>query len=70
MSDLTGPRFESQIFRSRDERVTVRPTGRLTQMTQSLKIKILQQLFQKRQINLIKFFAAHTHLNDMSIHFD
>ena len=27
--DLTGPRFEPQTFRSRDERVTARPTGRL-----------------------------------------
>ena len=26
--DLTGPRFEPQTSRSRDERVTVRPTGR------------------------------------------
>ena len=29
MSDLTGPRFEPQTFRSRDERVTARRTGRL-----------------------------------------
>ena len=28
VSDLTGPRFELQTFRSRDERVTDRPTGR------------------------------------------
>ena len=28
LSDLTGPRFESQTSRSRDERVTARPTGR------------------------------------------
>ena len=28
VSDLTGPRFEPQAFRSRDERVTARPTGR------------------------------------------
>ena len=28
VSDLTGPRFEPQIFRSRDERVTARTTGR------------------------------------------
>ena len=27
VSDLTGPRFESQTSRSRDERVTARPTG-------------------------------------------
>ena len=27
-SDLTGPRFEPQTSRSRDERVTARPTGR------------------------------------------
>ena len=26
--DLTGPRFEAQTSRSRDERVTARPTGR------------------------------------------
>ena len=28
MSDLTGPRFEHQTSRSKDKRVTVRPTGR------------------------------------------
>ena len=28
VSDLTGPRFEPQTPRSRDERVTARPTGR------------------------------------------
>ena len=27
--DLTGPRFEPQTSRSRDERVTARPTGQL-----------------------------------------
>ena len=27
--DLTGPRFEFQTSRSRDERVTVRPTRRI-----------------------------------------
>ena len=31
-SDLTGPRFEPQTFRSRDERVTARPTGKLGQI--------------------------------------
>ena len=28
VSDSTGPRFELQTSRSRDERVTARPTGR------------------------------------------
>ena len=28
VSDLTGPRFEAQASRYRDERVTARPTGR------------------------------------------
>ena len=28
LSDLTGPRYEPQTFRSRDERVTARPVGR------------------------------------------
>ena len=28
VTDLTGPRFTPQAFRSRDERVTTRPTGR------------------------------------------
>ena len=28
VSDLTGPRFETQTSRSRDERVSARPTGR------------------------------------------
>ena len=28
VSDLTDPRFETQVSRSRDERVTARPTGR------------------------------------------
>ena len=27
VSNLTGPRFEPQTYRSRDERVTARPTG-------------------------------------------
>ena len=31
-SDLTGPRFEPQTSRSRDESVTARPTGRLIVM--------------------------------------
>ena len=30
--NLTGPRFEPQTSRSRDERVTVRPTGRRNQI--------------------------------------
>ena len=30
VSDLTGPKFEPQNSRSRDEHVTARPTGRLT----------------------------------------
>ena len=29
VSDLIGPRFELQTSRSREERVTARPTGRL-----------------------------------------
>ena len=29
VSDLTGPRFELQTSRSRDDRVTARPTGRM-----------------------------------------
>ena len=29
LSNLTGPRFKPQTSRSRDERVTARPTGRL-----------------------------------------
>ena len=28
VSDLTGPRFEPPTYRSRDKRVTARPTGR------------------------------------------
>ena len=32
VSDLTGPRFEPQTSRSRDERVTARPTGRLVEL--------------------------------------
>ena len=28
VSDLTDPRFEPQTYRSREERVTARPTGR------------------------------------------
>ena len=30
VSDLTGPRFEPQTSRLRNERVTARPTGRLS----------------------------------------
>ena len=32
VSDLTGPRFEPQTSRFRDERVTARPTGRYQNM--------------------------------------
>ena len=38
VSDLTGPRFEAQTSRSRDERVTARLTGRYSQY---LNCKIL-----------------------------
>ena len=37
VSDLTGLRFEPQTSRSRDERVTVRPTGRFRQGLQSVR---------------------------------
>ena len=41
MSDLTGPRFEPQNSRSRDERVAVRPAGRLVRLlTNSNEVKI------------------------------
>ena len=36
VSDLTGPRFEPQTCRSRDERVTALPTGRLVTYSMSL----------------------------------
>ena len=34
VSDLTGPRFEPQTSRSRDERVTARPTGRILELSE------------------------------------
>ena len=37
VSDLTGPRFELQTFRSRDERVTDRPTGRFNTIQKNRK---------------------------------
>ena len=30
LSDLTGPRYEHQTFRSRDKHVVARPTGKLS----------------------------------------
>ena len=33
VSDLTGPRFKPRTFRSRDNRVTARPTGQLLLQT-------------------------------------
>ena len=40
--DLTGPRFEPQTSRSRDERVTARPTGR------SRRVADMQTLINSR----------------------
>ena len=37
MSDLIGPRFEAQTSRSRDERVTARPTGRWVKPVESVQ---------------------------------
>ena len=39
VSDLTGPRFEPQTSRSRDERVTARPIGRFSYKVIITKIK-------------------------------
>ena len=45
VSDLTGPRFEPQTSRSRDKRVTARPTGRLCVMTnESSRLKQKQNI--------------------------
>ena len=41
VSDLTGLRFEPQTFRSRDERVTARPTGRYALNCQDLIIFVI-----------------------------
>ena len=39
VSDLTGPRFEPLTSRSRDERVTARPTGRFNESPWHSKLK-------------------------------
>ena len=61
LSDLTGPRFEPQTSRPRDERVTARPTNRFNDKC-SWKSKLLQigpmQLFYI--LSLRKFFEAST----------
>ena len=45
VSDLTGPRFEPQTSRSRDERVTARPTGRYSPLIRLYDD--LRKLFQR-----------------------
>ena len=51
VSDLTGPRFEPQTSRSRDERVTARPTGRcVTNMLTKIDFDALQ-IFKKSRTN-------------------
>ena len=55
VSDLTGPRFEPQTYRSTDECVTARPPGRLLQK-EILKIclRILRRIcFEMRKSNLL-----------------
>ena len=43
VSDLTGPRFEPQTSRSRDERVAARPTGRYTaKIEKNIQRRLLQ----------------------------
>ena len=42
VSDLTGPIFKPQTSRSRDERVTARPTGWLTMFVNSASVVFLQ----------------------------
>ena len=49
VSDLTGPRFKTQTFRSRDERVTARPTGRFG-CANNLKNMLRVYLFFKQWI--------------------
>ena len=59
VSDLTGPRFKPQTFRSRNERVTARPTGQSVsnveicnrcQMLQSNKMRFYMQLILNIEI--------------------
>ena len=47
VSDLTSQRFEPQTFRSKDERVTARPTGRLL-----LKLTVLNR-------NDFRYYLTH-----------
>ena len=44
VSDLTGPRFEPLTSRSRDERVTARPTGQYESSLGGL-INLMQEIF-------------------------
>ena len=49
--DLTGPRYEPQTSRSRDERVTARPMG-VEQVTSTFKLEPI--LVRNGRANLIK----------------
>ena len=53
VSDLTGPRFEPQTSRSRDERVTARPTGRLSSLKISCRSLNITLLIRQEILRLL-----------------
>ena len=44
--DLTGPRYEPQASRSRDERVTARPTGQILFLIMPIKGGVLEDVLK------------------------
>ena len=59
VSNLTSPKFESQTFRTEDERVTARPTGYVIMYSE---IKITQIQVTKQSTLLIYFMQRRTTL--------
>ena len=53
VSDLTGPRFEPQTSRSRDECVTARPTGRYIANVDLSNIAIVELSNLTEQVNFV-----------------
>ena len=60
VSDLTGPRFEPQTSRSRDERVTARPTNFLLLNNCSACLIYLLTLLQLHTLELSMLFCFNS----------
>ena len=71
VSDLTGPRFEPRTSRSKDERVTARPTGRFNEIISITTMAISSIFFFfnifNEIISKILKNAANGHRRDAAI---